>query len=94
MQVHIIYLHYPDRSVPFEETCIAINQAYREGKFDRFGLSNFAAAEVEQIVDLCKENGFVVPSVYQGLYNAVARQGEKELFPVLRKHGIAFYAYR
>ncbi len=37
--------------------------------------------------------GFVVPSVYQGNYNPVARRTEDEIFPVLRKHNIAFYAY-
>lgn len=31
--------------------------------------------------------------MYQGLYNLVCRAGEAELFPVLRKHGISFYAY-
>lgn len=35
----------------------------------------------------------VLPSVFQGNYNAVSRHIEKDLFPLLRKLGIAFYAY-
>ena len=35
----------------------------------------------------------MVPSVYQGNYSAVARRTEDEIFPTLRKHGMAFYAY-
>jgi aflatoxin B1 aldehyde reductase len=35
----------------------------------------------------------VPPTVYQGNYNAVSRLPEKELFPLLREHNIAFYAY-
>jgi aflatoxin B1 aldehyde reductase len=93
-QVDIEYLHIPDRTVPFEETCEAMDQAYREGKFKRFGLSNYSPAEVEQIVDICTKRGFVKPSVYQGQYNAIVRGGEKELIPILRKHGIAYHAYR
>lgn len=35
----------------------------------------------------------VLPSVYQGNYNAVARRIEAELLPVLRENNIRFYAY-
>lgn len=93
-QVDIMYLHQPNRTVPFEETAEAIDKAYREGKFKRFGLSNYTAAEVEHFVKISEERGFVKPTVYQGQYNPVVRTGEKDLFPVLRKHGIAFYAWR
>lgn len=93
-QINIEYLHQPDRQTPFEETVEAMDKAYREGKFKSFGLSNYAAAEVEQIVEICERRGFVKPSVYQGQYNPIVRGGENELFPILRKHGIAFYAWR
>lgn len=93
-QIGVEYLHVPDRTTPFEETCEAMDKAYREGKFRRFGLSNHTAEEVQKIVQICEDRGFVKPSVYQGQYNAVVRGGEKELFPVLRKLGIAFYAWR
>lgn len=37
--------------------------------------------------------GYVKPTVLQGQYNLLARRGEADLLPVLRKHGIAYYAY-
>jgi aflatoxin B1 aldehyde reductase len=37
--------------------------------------------------------GYVKPSVLQGQYNLFARKSEEELLPVLRKHGISYYAY-
>ncbi|EHK50931.1 uncharacterized protein TrAtP1_009309 [Trichoderma atroviride] len=92
-QVDIMYLHQPNRSVPFEETAEAMDKAYREGKFKRFGLSNYTAAEVEQFIKISEEKGFVKPTVYQGQYNPIVRSGEKELLPVLQKHNIAFYAW-
>jgi len=91
--VDIMYLHAPDRVTPFRETCEAMHQAYLEGQFERFGLSNYAVEEVEEIVQICEENGFVKPSVYQGQYNPICRGGEERLFDVLREHNIAFYAY-
>lgn len=45
------------------------------------------------MVRVAKEKGFIAPTVYQGNYSPVARKQEELLFPVLRKHGIAFYAY-
>ncbi|KAI0827811.1 hypothetical protein F5Y06DRAFT_302420 [Hypoxylon sp. FL0890] len=92
-QINIEYLHRPDRTTPFEQACEAMDQAYKEGKFKQWGISNYKAEEVQRFIDICEERGFVKPTVYQGQYNAIVRGGEKELFPVLRKHGIAFYAY-
>ncbi|EXJ85651.1 hypothetical protein A1O1_06017 [Capronia coronata CBS 617.96] len=91
--VDIMYLHAPDRFTPFEETCEAMNTAYLEGKFERFGLSNYSVEQVEEIVRICEEKGYVKPSVYQGQYNPICRGGEERLFAVLREHNIAFYAY-
>ncbi|KAF5863289.1 hypothetical protein ETB97_010411 [Aspergillus alliaceus] len=92
-KVDIMYLHTPDRATPFEETCRAIDAEYRAGKFARFGLSNYTAEEVDEILTICEKHGLVKPSVYQGRYNAIIRSAEKHLFPLLRQHGIAFYAY-
>jgi aflatoxin B1 aldehyde reductase len=91
--VDVMYLHAPDRATPFQETCEAMNEAWLEGKFERFGLSNYSVEEVEEIVRICEENGYVKPSVYQGQYNPICRGGEERLFAVLREHNIAFYAY-
>ncbi|KAJ1557507.1 hypothetical protein HK405_015856 [Cladochytrium tenue] len=92
-QVDIYYLHSPDRKTPVEETLSGIQELYTQGRFKRFGLSNFLPHEVEEVIRVAREKGYVLPTVYQGNYNAVARGQEAELFPVLRKHGIAFYAY-
>ncbi|KAJ1551350.1 hypothetical protein HK405_014684, partial [Cladochytrium tenue] len=92
-QVDIYYLHSPDRNRPVEETLSGIQELYTQGRFKRFGLSNFLPHEVEEVVRVAREKGYVLPTVYQGNYNAVARGQEAELFSVLRKHGIAFYAY-
>ncbi|KAK1750330.1 putative oxidoreductase [Echria macrotheca] len=92
-QVDVYYLHAPDRRLPWEETLSGIQELYQQGAFKRFGLSNFLAHEVDEVIRVCKARNFVLPSVYQGNYSAVARRIEAEIIPTLRKHGIAFYAY-
>ena len=92
-QVDIFYLHFPDRNTPLEETLAGVDAAYREGLFRRFGVSNFTAEAVQTIHDIATAKGYVLPTVYQGQYNPVARHFETDLFPTLRKLGMVFYAY-
>ncbi|RSL60503.1 hypothetical protein CEP54_006745 [Fusarium duplospermum] len=89
----ILYLHSPDPSVPIGETLAGIQDLYVAGAFRRFGISNYTAEEVRSIHDHQRGKGWVLPTVYQGNYNPVARTYEKNLFPTLRELGIAFYAY-
>lgn len=91
--VEIMYLHAPDHCTPLTETLGAMDEMYREGKFKQLGLSNYSSWLVNEVVSLCKANGWVRPTVYQGMYSAITRQVEVELIPCLRYHGIAFYAY-
>ncbi|KAJ9608238.1 hypothetical protein H2200_007226 [Cladophialophora chaetospira] len=92
-KVDIYYLHGPDRTVSLEEQCRAINTLHKQGRFERFGVSNISDAEVQKIHDICVEEGYVLPSLYQGGYNPIGRAPEKTLFPLLKKLNMAFYAF-
>ncbi|KAF8942481.1 hypothetical protein BGZ47_006438 [Haplosporangium gracile] len=92
-KVHVFYLHAPDYATPIQETLKAVDKLFREGKFEVFGLSNYPAWVVAQIYYLCKSNGYVVPTVYQGMYNAFTRHIEPELFACLEELNIKFHAY-
>ncbi|KAK9311693.1 NADP-dependent oxidoreductase domain-containing protein [Lipomyces starkeyi] len=58
--IDIFYLHAPDRKL------------YKEGKFKIFGLSNYTAYEVAEIVTLAGDHGLVQPTIYQGRYNVMS----------------------
>lgn len=92
-KIHVEFLHFPDRTSPLEGMCKAMNDGLKAGKYEAWGLSNYSIDEIHQIMKICSANSYVKPAVYQGLYNAVARKAEDELIPLLRKHGVAFYAY-
>ena len=91
--VDLLYLHAPDLKTPIEATLEACQNLFKEGKFREFGLSNYAAWQVADIWHLCKRNGWMTPSVYQGRYSVVTRDVEGELFPAIRNFGLRFYAY-
>jgi aflatoxin B1 aldehyde reductase len=91
--VNNFYIHAPDSKVPLKETLAGINDLYEAGKFNNFGLSNFNAEEIKDVVRVATEHNYVLPKVYQGNYSAVARQLDNDILPTLRENGIAFYAY-
>lgn len=55
--VDILYLHFPDAATPLEETLAAIDAAYRDGKFKRFGLSNLTPEMIEKFIAISEEKG-------------------------------------
>ncbi|RUS16720.1 Aldo/keto reductase [Endogone sp. FLAS-F59071] len=92
-KVDLFYLHAPDKGTPFEDTLRAVQDLYEEGLFTELGISNFTAWQLTEIYYICKNNGWVLPTVYQGMYNAITRDVERELFSCLSKFNIRFYAY-
>eukprot|EP00743_Colponemidia_sp_Colp-15_P005568 GILK01005989.1.p1 GENE.GILK01005989.1~~GILK01005989.1.p1 ORF type:complete len:622 (-),score=56.34 GILK01005989.1:74-1660(-) len=91
--VDLLYLHCPDPVSSLEDSLQQINEFYLEGKFKEFGLSNYAAWEVAHIWHLCDKRGWIKPTVYQGMYNAITRDVERELIPCLKRLRIRFYCY-
>lgn len=91
--VDLLYLHWPCHTHPIKPLLSEIQKLFEAGVFKRFGLSNYQAWEVAKISEYCEKNGFVQPSVYQGMYNCLTRDVERELIPCLRNYNISFYAY-
>lgn len=89
----LLYLHQPDLDTPIIQSLEALNEHHQAGRFQRFGLSNYAAWQVAEIAGICEKRGFMMPTVYQGMYNAITRDVERELFKCLEHYNIAFYVY-
>ena len=91
--VDILYLHFPDPNTPVESALEACAQLHEEGKFHELGLSNFPAWLVAEAYNICKQRGWILPAVYEGLYNPLSRHAERELNKALDYYGMRFYAY-
>ena len=91
--VDTFYLHFPDPATPVEKVLEACNNLYRGGKFRELGLSNFPAWMVADVWRICDKNGWVLPTVFEGIYNPLTRKAETELNACLHHFGIRFYAY-
>lgn len=91
--IDIFYLHAADRSLPFQEPLRKVDELYRQGKFRTFALSNYTAFEVAEVVMLCKANGWVQPTLYQAMYNAITRSIDPELIVACRRYGLDIVVY-
>jgi len=91
--VDLLYFHFPDSKTPIEEALEAIKELHQNGMIKEFGLSNYPAWQVVDIAYKCDKLGCPRPSVYQGMYNALCRNVEPELFPAIRSVGMRFYAF-
>ena len=81
-QLDIYYLHSVDEHAVLDETLSVVDQLHRRGTFRRFGLSNFSAWQTTQVYYKCKEEGWVLPTVYQGLYNPLSRSVQQPARPM------------
>jgi aflatoxin B1 aldehyde reductase len=70
-----------------------MDKLHKAGKFVRLGLSNFTAFEVAEVVITCKYNGWVRPTIYQGMYNFITRSIESELIPACQRYGMDVVVY-
>ncbi len=91
--VDTLYLHFPDANTPIESALSACNDLYEQGKIRELGLSNFPAWLVADVYYRCKNNGWLLPAVYEGLYNPLSRFAERELNDALDEYNMRFYAY-
>jgi len=52
-----------------------------------------SCAKVAEVVGICKSKGYVLPGIYQAMYNGITRAIEPELVPCLRKNNIRLVIY-
>ena len=91
--IDIYYLHQPDDDTPIEITWRALESLVGSGKIRYIGVSNFAAWQVVEAVNLARNRGWTPPTVTQALHNAISRAVETELLPMTRSYDIGTCMY-
>ena len=91
--IDIYYLHQPDDDTPIEITWRALENLVSSGKIRYIGLSNFAAWQILEAVNLARNRCWTPPTVTQALHNAISRAVEIELLPMTRSYDIGTCMY-
>lgn len=91
--IDLYYLHKDDTDTPLEETIGALGDLIRAGKIRYFGLSNFRAWRMAEVVETCRRMGVPQPIAVQPPYNAVTRGIEVEVLPCAQAYGLGPVCY-
>ena len=88
--VDLYQAHWPNPSIPIEETMTALAQLKGEGKIKNIGLSNFSKREFLLAQEILEDTRIVSNQVE---FNLVDRFPEQELLPFLQSIGCSLIAY-
>ena len=78
---------------PLEETLRAMENLVRAGKVLYPALSNHAAWQTQQGLDVQERHGWAKLQVLQPMYNLVKRQAEVEILPMAQANGVSVVPY-
>lgn len=97
-RVDVYYLHVPDRDTPIEATLDALAGLLEEKKILSWGVSNYAAWQVLEMIHLASSDalarrGLPRPVVAQQLYNVLIRQLDVEWFAFARRYRLHTVVY-
>jgi len=91
--IDLYYLHHDDESTTLEETLHTLADLMHQGKIRYFGVSNFRAWRLAEVVRLADAIGMDRPAACQPLYNAMNRMAESELIPACHYFGVGVVPY-
>ena len=93
--VDIYYLHRPDvHNTPLAEIIGALGEAISAGKIRHYGLSNYSAEQLAELLKAADENGLPRPVIHQPPYSLLNRDIEKDLLGLCEKEKIAVAPYQ
>ncbi len=85
--IDVYQVHWPDPSVPFEETARVLDGFRQQGKIRAVGVSNFSPEQM----DAFRRGGPLHTA--QPPYNLFEREAEVDVLPYGRQHGITTLTY-
>ena len=91
--IDLYQLHRPDTQTPIEETLRALDDLVKAGKVRFIGCSNLSAAQLEEAQSVAGRNRIASFICCQDEHSLLERGVEKDLAPVMRKHGLSLLPY-
>ena len=85
--------HFPDPSVPAEETVRAMDDLVRQGKIRYPGCSNFETWRLFEALDVSRHGNMASFASNQVLYSLLDRRIEDELVPFCRERNVAITCF-
>jgi aryl-alcohol dehydrogenase-like predicted oxidoreductase len=92
-RIDLYQLHFPDDSVPLEETLGALDALVQEGKVREIGCSNFTPELIAQADEIAATRRMARFVSVQNEYSLLRRGPEKGVLDACEKYDVAFIPY-
>lgn len=91
--IDLYQCHRYDPGTPLEETAAAMDHLVRQGKILYWGVSEWSAAQLAEVVALCREQHWAEPVSDQPHYSALWREPEADVLPACARLGLGVLAF-
>lgn len=90
----LYFMHKPDPETELAESIQAFDDLVQAGKIRYWGVSNFSAGLLGELLRVCDENGWRRPVANQPPYSLLHREAEQDLLPLCHHERIAVIPYQ
>lgn len=91
--INILYLHFPDFKTYISETVETINYLLTMGVIKEWGISNYTALELSNIIQICNELSITKPKYFQILVNLIEFNATFEIIPLALSNNLNVYSW-
>ncbi|KAH7890904.1 NADP-dependent oxidoreductase domain-containing protein [Phlebopus sp. FC_14] len=92
--VDILYVHWWDFDTSIEEVMNGLHTLVQQGKVLYLGISDTAAWIVSRANQYARDHGKTPFVIYQGCWNVMQREFERDIIPMARMEGMALAPWR
>lgn len=92
--IDLYYLHRPDPVTPVEEIVAALGKAIESGKIRHYGISNYSAEQLHNLLKAADDQGLPRPVISQPALSLLNKEALEGHIPLCEREGIAVAPYR
>jgi aryl-alcohol dehydrogenase-like predicted oxidoreductase len=92
--IDIYYLHKPDPKTPLVEILSALEKVIRKGKVRYYGISNYSAQQLAELLSVAEANGLPRPVICQPPLSLLKQDVIVDLLPLCEREEMAVAPYQ
>lgn len=92
--IDLYYLHKPDPESVLEDTLAELRNAIADGKIRHYGISNYSANQLEELLRIADDNNLPRPVICQPPLSILKQDVLDDLIPLCEKERIAVTPYQ
>ncbi|MDO8335311.1 MAG: aldo/keto reductase [Candidatus Saccharibacteria bacterium] len=78
-EIDLYQAHAYDPNVEPVYLAYTMNELIQKGKIRHWGVCNYTVEQVEELLEVCRQNGLITPATYQQYHNLAGRPFEKDI---------------